>query len=157
MKTSEDASEAVIDTANQLHRSALRLLRLMQAACSTEGLSALKLSVLGRLYRQGTATPTALAAYLRIQPQSLTRLLADLQRRKLITRRPVETDRRQSLLEITAAGSELLIAEVRGQRTLLARTIARELTPTEQELLRIAAILMDRLAAVTEARAAAPG
>jgi DNA-binding MarR family transcriptional regulator len=93
---------------------------------SGKGLSMAKLGVLGRLYRNGTTTPTALAAYLRIQPQSLTRLLADLQRRKLITRRPDEADRRQSLLE---------------------------LTPAEQELLRIAAGLMDRLAAAAGVQA----
>jgi DNA-binding MarR family transcriptional regulator len=152
MKTSRNPSETAIDTANQLHRSALRLLRLMRDTRSAEGLGMSRLSVLGRLYRNGTTTPTDLAAYLRIQPQSLTRLLADLQRRKLITRRPGEKDRRQSLLEVTAAGSDLLTKEVRGQRTLLAQTIAAELTPAEQELLRIAAVLMDRLAAKTGAQ-----
>jgi DNA-binding MarR family transcriptional regulator len=157
MKPSENLSETAVDTASQLHRSALRLLRLIRAARPAEGLGPSRLSVLGRLYRNGTTTPTDLAAYLRIQPQSLTRLLADLQRRKLITRRPGDADRRQSLLQITAAGSELLIREVRGQSTLLARTIAAELTPAEQELLRIAAGLMDRLAAAAEAQAAASG
>jgi DNA-binding MarR family transcriptional regulator len=155
MNASRNPSESAIDTASQLHRSALRLLRRMQVSRSAEGLSSSKLSVLGRLYREGTTTPTDLAAYLRIRPQSLTRLLADLQRRKLITRRPDEADRRQSLLQVTAAGSELLAKEIRGQRTLLAQTIAGQLTTAEQELLRIAAGLMDRLAATTEQQDAA--
>ena len=146
-----------MDTANQLHRSALRLLRRMQAARPTDGLSSSKLSVLGRLYREGTATPTELAAYLRIQPQSLTRLLADLQHRNLITCRPDEADRRQRLLEISAAGSKLLVEAVRDQRTELARTIASALTPAEQDLLRIACGLMDRLATVAGAQATASG
>jgi DNA-binding MarR family transcriptional regulator len=157
MKIYKDPSDTAVDTANQLHRSALRLLRLMRAGRPAEGLSSAKLSVLGYLYRQGTTTPTSLAAYLRIQPQSLTRLLADLQRRELIMRRPGKADRRQNLLEITPDGSELLIAELHDRRTLLARTIAAELTPAEQELLRITAGLMDRLAAATEAPAAAAG
>ena len=157
MKSSKCTSEAAIDIANQLHRSTLRLLRLLQAARSTDGLGMSKLSVLGRLYRNGTTTPTALAAYLRVQPQSLTRLLADLQRRNLIVRRPDGADRRQSLLEITDAGSKLLIEAVSDQRTELARAIAEELTPAEQELLRIAAGLMDHLAAVTGARVTASG
>jgi DNA-binding MarR family transcriptional regulator len=155
MEPLEDLSETAVDTANLLHRSALRLLRRVRAARPAEGLGPSRLSVLGRLYRKGTTTPTELAAYLRIQPQSLTRLLADLQRCKLITRRPGDADRRQSLLQITAAGSKRLIREVRGQRTLLARTIAGELTPAEQELLRIAAGLMDRLAAAAKAQTAA--
>jgi DNA-binding MarR family transcriptional regulator len=157
MKTSKNLSETAMDTANQLHRSALRLLRRMQAARPTDGLSSSKLSVLGRLHREGTATPTALAAYLRIQPQSLTRLLADLQHRNLITRRRDEADRRQRLLEISAAGSKLLVEAVRDQRTELARTIASALTPAEQDLLRIACGLMDRLATVAGAQATASG
>jgi len=157
MKAAKNPSETANDTASQLHRSALRLLRLMRDTRSGEGLGMSKLSVLGHLYRNGTTTPTALAAYLRIQPQSLTRLLADLQQNNLITRRPDDADRRQSLLEITAAGSKLLIEAVRDQRTELARTIAAELTPAEQELLRIAAGLMDRLAAATGAQSAASG
>jgi len=150
-------SETAIDTANQLHRSALRLLRLMRHNRSGEGPGMVMLSVLGHLYRHGTTTPTALASYLRIQPQSLTRLLADLQQRNLITRRPDEADRRQSLLAITAAGSELLTESVRDQRSDLARAIAAELTPAEQELLRIAAGLMDRLAAASGAQAETSG
>ena len=157
MKASKNPSEKAIDAANQLHGSAMRLLRLMRDSRSGEGPGMAKLSVLGHLYRNGTTTPTALAAYLRIQPQSLTRLLADLQQRNLITRRPDEADRRQSLLEITAAGSKLLTEAVRDQRTELARAIDAELTPAEQELLRIAAGLIDRLAAASGPKAAASG
>jgi len=138
--------EMAIDTAGQLHRSALRLLRLMRGTGSDEGLGMAKLSVLGHLYRHGTTTPTALAAHMRIQPQSLTRLLADLQHRKLITRRPDPADRRQSLMEITTAGSKLLTEAIHDQRTELARIIAASLTPAEQEMLRIAAGLMDLMA-----------
>ena len=113
--------------------------------------------MLGRLYREGMTTATALAAYLRIQPQSLTRLVADLERRKLITRRPNGADRRQSLLAITDAGGQLLIETVHDQQVKLAHTIAKELTPAEQELLRIAAGLMDHLATVIETQTDALG
>jgi DNA-binding MarR family transcriptional regulator len=157
MNTFNQPPETTIDTANQLHRSALRLLRLLRTTQSVKGLSSSKLAVLGRLYQAGRATATALAAYLRIQPQSLTRLVADLERRKLITRRQNDADRRQSLLEISDAGAQLLTEEIHGQRLKLAQAMARELTVTEQELLRLAASLMDRLSAVTEAQAVAAG
>ncbi len=157
MSRSHASSDAVIDTANQLHRSALRLFRLLRATQPARGLSWSKLGVLGRLYREGKATATELAAYLRIQPQSLTRQIVDLERRKLITRRPNDADRRQHLLEITDAGVNLLVEELREQRMRLAQTVAKELTPAEQELLRLAAGLMDHLAEVTEAQGAAPG
>ncbi len=143
-------SDTASDTANLLHRSALRLFRLLRATQPARGLSWSKISVLGRLYRDGVATATALAAHLRVRPQSLTRLVADLEQRKLIRRRPNDADRRQSLLEITDAGVQLLIQDLCDQRENLAQTIAKELTPAEQELLRRAAGLMDHLAAVTE-------
>jgi DNA-binding MarR family transcriptional regulator len=155
MTTSNDPSGATVDTANQLHRSALRLLRVLRATRPARGLSSSKLAVLGRLYQDGMATATALAAYLRIQPQSLTRLIADMERRNMITRRQDDADRRQSLLEITDTGRQLLMQEIGAQRVRLAETMAKELTVTEQELLRLAAGLMDHLSSVTEAQAAA--
>jgi DNA-binding MarR family transcriptional regulator len=146
-----------MDTANQVHRSALRLVRLLRDTQPGKGLGSAKLSVLGRLFRNGSTTATSLSAYLRIQPQSLTRLIADLERGGLIVRRKNDTDRRQSLLEITETGSRLLIEEIRDQRLALARTIATKLTPTEQELLRLAATLLDRLVETADAPAVAPG
>jgi DNA-binding MarR family transcriptional regulator len=157
MEPSNDPTEATIDKANQLHRSALRLLRVLRATRPAKGLSSSKLAVLGRLYQDGLATATALASYLRIQPQSLTRLVADLERRKLITRRQDDADRRQSLLEITDAGTRLLMEEINAQRVKLAETMTKELTVTEQELLRLAAGLMDHLSSVTEAQTVALG
>lgn len=151
-----DRVNNTIDTANQLHRSALRLFRLLRATRPANGLSSSKLSVLGRLYQNGVSTATELANYLRIQPQSLTRLIADLERCKLITRRSNDTDRRQSLLDITDEGKQLLIENIRAQRVMLAQTIAKELTPAEQDLLRIAADLMDHLAEVTEEQIISP-
>jgi DNA-binding MarR family transcriptional regulator len=157
MKTPYEPLDTPIDTASQLHRSALRLSRVFQATRPAKGLSLSKLSVLGRLYREGAATATALAGYLRIQPQSLTRLIADLERRKQITRQSNDADRRQSLLKITDTGVQLLLEEIRDQRAKLAQTIAMALTPAEQGMLRLAAGLMDHLAEVIEAGPVALG
>ncbi len=145
-----EISEISTDTANQLHASVLRLFRLLRDTRSSKGLSLAKLIVLAQLHREGAATATALAAYLRVQPQSLTRQIADLKRRKLITRRPDKADRRRSLLEITEKGIQLLTEELRGQRMKLAQIMVEELTPTEQEMIRLASGLLDRLAASIE-------
>lgn len=147
--------DTTFDTAGQLHRSAMRLLRVLRAARSEKGLNLSRFSVLGRLHQDGVSTATALAAYLRIQPQSVTRLLADLERNRLIVRRPDAADRRQSLIEITEAGTRLLFEEIRDQQTALAEIIAEALNPAEQQMLQLAAGLIDRLADVTEARTAA--
>jgi DNA-binding MarR family transcriptional regulator len=144
--------DTILDTANQLNRNALRLLRVLRASQPTKGLTLSRLSVLGRLYRDGMTTATALAAYLRIQPQSLTRLVADLEQNKLITRQPNSADRRQSLLKITDSGIHLLNETIHDLQVKLAHTMAKELTPAEQDLLRIAAGLMNHLATVMEAQ-----
>ena len=135
-----------VDAANQLHRSAMKLFRVIRTGRPAKGLSLVRFGLLGRLYRDGAATATDLAAYLRIKPQSLTRLIADLEQGGLIARHTNDDDRRQNMLEITHAGARALVEDVRDQRDSLAQVIEKELTPAEQELLRIAAGLMDRVA-----------
>ena len=128
----------------------MRLLRVLRTARQGEGLSLSKAGVLGHLYRDGKTTSAELAAYLRVKPQSLTRLLADLEKGKLIVRQSNGKDRREILLDITEAGARLLIEEIRGQRVRLAQVIEGGLTPVESEMLRIAAGLMDRIAEKAE-------
>ena len=150
MKNLKDAENELVETAGQLQRSALRLARVLHASRPEKGLALSQVGVLGRLYRNGQSTATDLAAYLRIQPQSLTRLIADLEWRKLITRRANEVDRRQSLLAIRDAGVQLLRREIGDQRAKLAQIMAKALTPSEQGMLRLAAGLMDHLAEAVE-------
>ena len=71
--------EGALELARAMHRSGALLSRRLMASRGAGALSLSKLSVLGRLRREGAATATELAAYLRIQPQSLTRLLASLE------------------------------------------------------------------------------
>jgi DNA-binding MarR family transcriptional regulator len=91
-------------------------------------------------------TPGALATVERVQPQSLTRTLASLQRQHLVVRQPDGQDRRRSLLALTDAGRQALGRDMRQRDGWLAATMARQLTGAERELLRIASELMDRLA-----------
>ncbi|WP_064742487.1 MarR family winged helix-turn-helix transcriptional regulator [Azospirillum sp. B4] len=146
MSDQDDTFTAALETARRLHRSTTALSRRLLTERPVEGMSTTKLGVLGKLHREGTATATALAAYLRVQPQSLTRLLADLEEHGHITRGPDAQDRRQVRIEITDAGRHALFGDVHGRRTALARAMLATLTPTERELLRLAAGLMDRLA-----------
>src|ERR1700744_594716 len=140
-----------IEVARALHRSATLLSRRLLAARAPEGLSPARLAVLGLLRRVGPSTATALATELRIQPQSLTRLLADLDQRGLITRQTAATDRRQSRIEITEAGLALFLADVQGRREKLAQVLAATMTPAERGLLLLAAGLMERLTDAIEA------
>ncbi len=128
-------------------RAALaKLNRRLRAQDDTGGTGATGLSLLGRLYRSGPCTATELAALEGLQPQSLTRTLQTLNRRGLIVRETDDEDRRRSTITITSAGVTLLENVVRTRESWLARTMTSALSPTERELLRLAAALLERLA-----------
>jgi DNA-binding MarR family transcriptional regulator len=109
-------------------------------------MSVAKHSILGHLYRDGPTTPGALAAAESVQPQSLTRVLADLEESGLAMRQQDELDRRQFYVEITAAGRESVECDARKRALWLASAMGAVLSPTEQELLRLAAQLLGRIA-----------
>jgi DNA-binding MarR family transcriptional regulator len=102
--------------------------------------------VLGHLHRDGALTPSALAQAEAVQPQSLTRLLADLEAAGLALRRQDPRDGRQYLIGITPEGRETLRRDAQAQAAWLARAMEAQLTAAEQGVLRLAAGLMDRLA-----------
>jgi len=104
-----------------------------------------KLSVLGVLYRQGPVTATDLATREHIRPQSLTRLVAFLEKRGLVSRQPDGADRRRLLIAITAEGKKALIRDVRKKEAWLAKVMEQVLSLPERELLRQASGLLDRL------------
>jgi DNA-binding MarR family transcriptional regulator len=110
-----------------------------------EALSLSKLSILGILYRKGIVTATDLASQEHIQPQSLTRLLAFLEKRGFISRKPDGTDKRRLLITLTAEGKKALAADVRRKEAWLAKAMERALSPAEREILLNASRLLDRL------------
>ena len=91
-------------------------------------------------------TATDLARLERLQPQSLTRIIAELDEQGLIRRTTAEEDRRQILIEITEAGRELLVLDAYRQNQWLMETMAARLTKAEREILAVAADLLDKLA-----------
>ncbi len=91
-------------------------------------------------------TASDLARLERLQPQSLTRIIADLGEQGLIHRKRDEVDRRQFLIEITEKGHGLLVGDARRQNAWLAQAMAERLTDAERKVLRIAADLLERLA-----------
>jgi DNA-binding MarR family transcriptional regulator len=129
-----------------VRRAVAALGRRLRGGRPEHGVSLAKLSVLGRLYRLGQMSAATLASQERIKPQSLTRLLATLEQRGFIKRRPDESDGRRTLIEITPTGKEVLTRDMRQRDAWLALAMSTELSGTEQELLRIAAPLLERLA-----------
>ncbi len=134
------------DVAAALRNSLGRIVRRLRVERADEALSLFKLIVLASVSRRGPISATELAARERIRPQSLTRLLAFLEKTGLVERRQDETDRRRLLITVTAKGKEALERNARNTEAWLATTMARCLSASEQEVLFCASRLLDRLA-----------
>ncbi|WP_404710604.1 MarR family winged helix-turn-helix transcriptional regulator [Sphingomonas sp. MMS24-J13] len=133
-------------TANLIRRSLADFARRMRGMREDHGVSASKLSVLGRLARAGRPlTATELAALERLQPQSLTRIIADLDENGFIVRTQNAQDRRQLDIAMSPAGLELIHTDARRQSEWLADAMTKQLTPAERAILVLAAELLDRI------------
>jgi DNA-binding MarR family transcriptional regulator len=139
-------SAATGDTAlaSALRLSIVRLNRRLRAQRADTSVTLTQLAALSTLKTHGALTPGELAAHEKVQPPSMTRVLARLEEHGLVSRRPHPTDGRQSVVELTTAGRELLAQEVRMREAWLARRLA-ELTAEEREVLRAASAVIDKL------------
>jgi DNA-binding MarR family transcriptional regulator len=134
------------ELARRVREGVGRLNWRMRAERDPNGPGPAVLAVLSRLYRAGTHTPTELAEAERLQPQSLTRILASLLERGLVTRTPDPEDGRRSLITITSDGLAVLREYSIQRERWLADALARTLSPTEQQLLNLASDLLLRVA-----------
>ena len=75
----------------------------------------------------------------------MTRVIAALEEAGWVSRRDHPTDGRQSIIELTAAGEQLLAAEASARERWLNKRLA-ELTEEERATLAKAAALIDRMA-----------
>jgi DNA-binding MarR family transcriptional regulator len=131
--------------ASALRLSVMRLARRMRAERAETSLSLTQLAALATLERHGPLTPGELAAHERVQPPSMTRVVASLQDAGLVLRRPHPTDGRQVLLEVGPDGVALLREDRRRREAWLTRALA-EVDDDERDVLRRAVEVLDRLA-----------
>jgi DNA-binding MarR family transcriptional regulator len=75
----------------------------------------------------------------------MTRVIAALEEAGWVSRRDHPTDGRQSIIELSASGAELLAAEVTAKERWLNKRLA-ELTDPERETLARATEIIDRMA-----------
>jgi DNA-binding MarR family transcriptional regulator len=123
----------------------MRTTRRLRAEKSDADLSDAQYSVLAVLDRHGPITPGELAAHERVQPPSMTRTLACLLDRGLVTRTGHPRDGRQVLVALSEAG-KATVAETRRRRDAwLARRLA-ELDPGERATLAAASEILRRIA-----------
>jgi DNA-binding MarR family transcriptional regulator len=103
--------------------------------------------VLGRLERDGPATLTALARVENMRSQSMGAIVGPIEEAGLVAGAPDPNDGRQTLLSITALGRDYIRQNRRTREDWLAERIGAKLTPAEQEELRRALALLERIAA----------
>ena len=137
---------AISDDTALIVRGVLRLSRRLRSERPESTVSLSALGMLSTLHRSGPMPAARLAKAERLQPQSLSRLIAQLERDALIKRRPGEQDRRTLILEITAAGRRALSRDMVARRAWLEGAMRRVLMPGEREMLAHAAVAMLRLA-----------
>jgi DNA-binding MarR family transcriptional regulator len=121
----------------------LRVERLMPELAEP-ALSDTQLAALATLERHGAMSPGDLAEHEKVQPPSMTRVIAALVDWQLVTRAPHPTDRRQVILTVTPEGRSLVQKVRRRKEAWLARRLA-ELSPQERAILREAAPILEKL------------
>jgi DNA-binding MarR family transcriptional regulator len=121
----------------------LRVERLMPELAEP-ALSDTQLAALATLERHGAMSPGDLAEHEKVQPPSMTRVIAALVDWELVTRAPHPTDRRQVILTVTPQGRSLVQKVRRRKEAWLARKLA-ELSPQERATLREAAPILEKL------------
>lgn len=139
-------SDAGLATALRISVSRLaRRLRAERLAKGLEpGLSDTQLAALASLERHSPMTPGELADHEKVQPPSMTRVIAALEELGLVRRAPHATDRRQVVLTVTDRGREVVQQSRRLREAWLAKRL-RELTPQERAALRAAAPILEKL------------
>ena len=133
--------------AHALRMAIVRLQRRLRAARGDISIGLSAFSALACIFQYGPLSAGELASRERLQPQSLTRILARLARDKLINRAQDQRDMRRARLLVTQKGKDFLRRSGRDQEAWLARAIASALSEPERAMLRIASQLLDRLAA----------
>jgi DNA-binding MarR family transcriptional regulator len=104
------------------------------------------LSILGTLNRLGPIAAIRLSAEERLQPQSLTRILASLEKDGHVARTRSEADRREITIALTEPGRRLLLEDIRARKAWLEDAMAAALNASERELLSAAVEPMLKLA-----------
>ena len=107
-------------------------------------LSDIQLAALAALERHDAMTPGELAEHEKVQPPSMTRVIAVLEERGLVRRAAHPTDRRQVILTVTQQGRDLVQLVRRRREAWLAQRM-QELTPEERAILLAAAPILEKL------------
>jgi DNA-binding MarR family transcriptional regulator len=140
-----EPSPAAFTAADRLHSAAIRLLRSIRVEDRASGLSGPRLSALSVVVFGGPLPMSALAAAEQVQPPTISRLVAELERDGLVERVRDQEDRRVLQVRATALGRRLM-EEGRRRRVVRLAAALEALPAPDRKLLARAAELILRLA-----------
>ena len=133
--------------ASALRVSLARLNRRLRRQAAVHSLTPTQFATLAAVDRHGGITPGELAELEKVQPPSMTRVIAALEERGLVSRSPHPTDRRQVTVTVTEAAKKLLKEERARKEAWLTRQL-KELSPAERTSLRQAAPILEKLSRI---------
>ena len=139
--TKADDQEAL-----SLLRAILALGRRLRAERPDGAVTLAAVSLLGTLGRLGPMPAVRLAAEERLQPQSLTRIVAGLEEEGLIERRRDPADQRALIVALTETGKTVLAEDLRTRQAWLRDAMFGALSREERATLIAAADPMRKLA-----------
>ncbi|WP_226438591.1 MarR family winged helix-turn-helix transcriptional regulator [Rhodococcus yananensis] len=132
--------------AGDLALAVVRLTRHLRGRRSNSRVSLTQLSAMATLRQEGPMTPGALAARERVQPPSMTRVIASLHEMGIVDRTPHPTDGRQVIVALSEAGYEQLAEEDEAREVWLTERL-EHLDPGSLETLRGAVRIFTELVA----------
>src|SRR5512145_230939 len=122
MTTRDKAASAQLATS--LRDAITRFNRRVRRARPVGELTATQLSAMTSLELAGALTPRELAETERVQPPTMTKIVARLEERGLVQRTPHPTDGRQVILAVTEAGRSMLARYERARGEWLTTALA---------------------------------
>ncbi len=132
------------ELASTLRLSLLRAARRIRAQRVNTTATLSQLSALGTVCKCGPLSAGEIAAVERVQPPSMTKILAALESSGWVERSSHPEDRRQSIISITQAGRELLAEETRARDEWLAKRLV-DFSAEDLRKLSEAVEVLDRL------------
>ncbi|MEV7087939.1 MarR family transcriptional regulator [Streptomyces sp. NPDC093085] len=144
-RTSDGVSESAARAARDLRVVMSRVRRRAREVSSDGALTPSQVSVLSRLGKEGDTTASALAAAEGVRPQSMATILAALDGRGLIRRRPDPNDGRRQLVSLSELGAETYAGDRQARTEWLNRTFQDRYTEAELRTINEALTLLGRL------------
>src|SRR6185312_12063398 len=132
------------ELASALRLSLMRAARRIRSQRVNTTATLSQLSALATVRKCGPLSAGEVATIERVQPPSMTKILAALEGSGWVERAAHPEDRRQSIISITPAGRALLEAEARARDEWLSRRLV-EFSEAELQILRDAVAVLDRL------------